>query len=87
MLSYSDVSVIQMENAVLISIRVPKEMGDRLNALSKKTERTKSYFILKALDQYMEDMEDIFESMYRIENPLRRNYTQKEVDEELGLAD
>jgi len=39
-------------------VRIPSALNERLEALSEKTGRAKTYYARKALEQYLEDMED-----------------------------
>lgn len=43
-----------------ITIRLPEEIQKRLLELSKKTGRSKSFYVREALVEYLEDMEDIY---------------------------
>lgn len=43
----------------MLSIRLPKELEDRLDALAKSTGRTKSYYARQAIEEYIEDLEDL----------------------------
>lgn len=44
----------------MLSVRLPLKMEKKLTSLSKKTGRTKSYYVQQALAQNFEDMEDIY---------------------------
>jgi RHH-type transcriptional regulator, rel operon repressor / antitoxin RelB len=44
--------------ALMLALRLPKEIEDRLAALAKKTGRTKSYYARAAILDFMEDIED-----------------------------
>jgi RHH-type rel operon transcriptional repressor/antitoxin RelB len=43
----------------MLALRLPKDIEDRLDALAKRTGRTKSYYARKAIVEMMEDLEDI----------------------------
>lgn len=45
---------------MLLSFRVTDELGSRLEALTQKTHRSKSFYIKEALVNYMDDLEDIY---------------------------
>lgn len=45
---------------MLIAIRLPQEIENRLAALAAKTGRTKTYYARKAILELIEDMEDIY---------------------------
>ena len=42
-----------------ISLRVPVELNDRLNRLSKESGRTKTHYILRLIDEHLTELEDI----------------------------
>ncbi len=42
------------------AIRLPAEMHERLNRLSKETARPKAFYIKAALDEYLGDIEDTY---------------------------
>lgn len=42
----------------MLNVRLPKGMEKRLEALAKRTGRTKSYYVRRALEENFEDMED-----------------------------
>ncbi|MDP2194310.1 MAG: ribbon-helix-helix domain-containing protein [Alphaproteobacteria bacterium] len=43
----------------MFAVRLPKEMEHRLNVLSERTHRPKSYYVKKALAEYLENQADI----------------------------
>jgi RHH-type rel operon transcriptional repressor/antitoxin RelB len=43
-----------------LAIRLPDEMHERLNRLSQETARPKAFYIKAALDEYLDDIEDIY---------------------------
>jgi RHH-type rel operon transcriptional repressor/antitoxin RelB len=43
----------------MLALRLPKDIEERLDALAKRTGRTKSYYARKAIVEMMEDLEDI----------------------------
>lgn len=44
---------------ILMSFRAKKEIKDLLEEISKKSGRSKSYLINRAIQMYLEDIEDI----------------------------
>ena len=50
----------------MVSIRLSQDLSSRLENLSKLTHRAKSFYVKEALNKYMDDMEDIYESIERI---------------------
>jgi RHH-type rel operon transcriptional repressor/antitoxin RelB len=50
------------------SIRLPEELEKKLTALSTLTGKTKSSFIIEALNDYIDDMEDYYVVAQRMRN-------------------
>lgn len=42
----------------MLAVRVSKDLESRLEALAKKSERSKSYYVKKALEQFLEEEEE-----------------------------
>ncbi len=51
----------------MVAVRLTKEIEDRLSSLAEKTGRTKSFYIRQALEEHLEEMEDVYlaEERYR----------------------
>jgi len=63
-----------------ISVRLGKELEDRLEKISKLTGRTKSYYIKEALEEKLDDLEDVYTAEKRLENSFNEGkYTLEEV--------
>lgn len=56
----------------MLAIRLPKDIEERLDALAKKTGRTKTFYAREAILEKIEDMEDYFLAEERILNPGKR---------------
>jgi len=73
-----------------ISIRLTNELSSRLEKLARRTGRTKTFYVTKAIEEHLEDLEDLYIAEQRLID-LRagrsRAYTTEEVERELGLAD
>lgn len=50
----------------MLALRLPPEIEARLEALAKKTGRTKSYYAREAIIEHLEDLEDIHLAEERI---------------------
>lgn len=70
----------------MLSVRLPEELENRLEALAARTGRTKTYYARQAILEHIEDMEDIYLANEVLENP-GRIWTMEEVEVELDLAD
>lgn len=75
---------------VAISLRLPEEIGVRLDSLAERTGRSKTFYVREAILRYLEDMEDIYIAEQRLAD-LRagrsRTFSVEEVRAELGLDD
>ncbi len=67
----------------MITVRLPKELEEKLEQLAKKEERSKSYIIRKALEEYLEDYEDYCSVMEVLSNNPEI-YTDEEATKILG---
>ncbi len=73
-----------------MTIRLPQQLDERLTLLAQKTDRAKSYYLIQALESYLEDMEDLFISnavIERIKVGKEKTYSMEEVKRELNLDD
>jgi len=69
----------------MLSVRLPKEMQERIEKLSKATQRPKSFFVKEALANYLEDMEEYYEVLKRTNDPKRNLITIEELEKALEL--
>lgn len=72
------------------AVRIPDETYERLQALAAKTGRTATYYIREAIEEHLEDLEDIYlaeQVVARLKCGVERTYTLDEVERDLGLAD
>lgn len=69
----------------MLAIRLQPELEQRLEALAKKTGRTKTFYAREAIEEHLEDLEDTYIALQRLENP-GRIYTSDEVERELGIS-
>ncbi len=68
----------------MMAIRLPAEIDDRLTALAKRTGRTKTYYAREAILRLIDDMEDTYIAIERLEKPGKR-LTLDEAEIELGV--
>ena len=69
----------------MLSVRLAPEIMERLELLADKTGRTKSFYAREAILRYLEDMEDTFIVMERLETPAQR-WTLAELENKVDLA-
>lgn len=56
----------------MLSIRLPKEINNRLENLATKTGRTKTFYVKQAILEFLEEMEDAYLALDRIKNSTKR---------------
>jgi len=69
----------------MLAIRLKPELELRLENLAKKTGRTKTFYAREAIEEHLEDLEDAYIALHRLENPARI-HTSDEVEHELGIS-
>ena len=52
----------------MLAVRLPAEVEKRLDALAKKTGRTKSFYAREAIIEHLEDLEDLYLAEQRLED-------------------
>jgi RHH-type rel operon transcriptional repressor/antitoxin RelB len=70
----------------MIAVRLPENLEKKLEQLAAKTNRTKSYYMRKALEEYLEDEADYLLAIERIQKDNPR-ISLDEMEKRLGLAD
>ncbi len=78
------------EMAHQLAVRLPDELYDRLKHLSEHTGRHMSFYLRQALEEYLEDLEDIYEAelvLERLKKGQERRYSAEEVWGGLDLDD
>jgi len=69
----------------MLAIRLPEEIEKRLESLAAKTGRTKSFYAKEAIMTHLEDIEDYYLAVHRIENPPERIWSLGELEKECDL--
>lgn len=67
-----------------VSIRLPEDIAKRLNKLAKTLERSKTYIVKKALQEYIEEYEDYLIALHRLSDKEDAIITQEELVSKLG---
>ena len=62
-----------------VSLRLPDDLAQRLDRLSKSIERSKTYIVTKALSEYMEEYEDYLIALNRLNDKDDKIVTEKEL--------
>lgn len=56
----------------MLAVRIPAEMEARLDQLAQLTGRPKSFYVRKAIETHLAEIEETYTALYRLENPSRR---------------
>jgi RHH-type transcriptional regulator, rel operon repressor / antitoxin RelB len=73
-----------------VSIRLPDDVSQRLQNLADRTKRSKTYYIVEAIRQHLDDLEDLYlagERLIESRAGRSRSWTLDEVEHDLGLSD
>lgn len=68
----------------MLTVRLPAEIEKRLDLLAKKTGRTKTYYVREAVIDHIEELEDIYLSLERLEKPAKR-WSLEDLEKEIDL--
>lgn len=72
-----------------ISLRLDADIEQRIDQLSRDTNRSKAFYLRELITNGLEDLEDYYRASMvsaRIRRGEERTYTLDEVEAELGLA-
>jgi RHH-type transcriptional regulator, rel operon repressor / antitoxin RelB len=72
----------------MLAIRLDKELEERLTEAAKRAGRTKTWFAKRAIEEYIDELEDyaLLEEALKDYDP-RQNVSLEEVKRRLGLDD
>jgi RHH-type rel operon transcriptional repressor/antitoxin RelB len=70
----------------MLAVRLPAGIEKRLGVLAKKTGRTKTYYVREAVIDHLEELEDIYLSLERLEKPAKR-WSLEDLEKEIDLDD
>jgi RHH-type rel operon transcriptional repressor/antitoxin RelB len=68
----------------MLAIRLPAEIEARLANLAAKTGRTKTFYAQEAILEHLDELEDKYLALNRLENPGKR-WTLDELEQDLDL--
>ena len=73
-----------------VSLRLPEEVAKRLESLAEITGRSKTFYMIEAIREHIDDLEDLYLSEQRLiasRAGKSTTYTLAEVEQSLGLGD
>ena len=68
----------------MLAIRISHDIENRLQHLAQRTGRTKTYYAREAILRFIEDMEDEYLALSRLETPTKR-WTLDQLEQEVDL--
>jgi len=69
----------------MLSIRLTHDLEERLENLAKKTGRTKAYYVREAIEEHLDNLEEVYLALDRLEKPAKR-WTLEEMEKEIDLG-
>jgi RHH-type rel operon transcriptional repressor/antitoxin RelB len=68
----------------MLAVRIPEKIETRLEKLAALTGRPKSFYVREALTAHLDEIEDTYTALYRLEHPAKR-WTLEELERGLDL--
>jgi predicted DNA-binding protein len=68
------------------TVRLPEELAKRLEQLASTTKRSKTSYIVEALERHLDECEDLELALSRFRDPDAEWIEHEDVREELGLG-
>lgn len=72
-----------------VSLRLPDDVASRLESLAERTGRSKTFYMLEAIREHIDDLEDFYFAEQRLianRAGKSKTYTLAEVGQSLGLG-
>lgn len=69
----------------VITVRIPEEVSEKLDDLSKEIRREKSFIIKSALEQYLDEYVDYQIALDRLKDKDDKMITSEDLRKELGI--
>jgi RHH-type transcriptional regulator, rel operon repressor / antitoxin RelB len=67
------------------SLIIPPEMLERLERLAKATNRSKAFYVKEALQAHLDEIEDGYLALQRLNDKNAKNISTEELRKRLGL--
>jgi len=69
----------------VLNVRLSDEIVQRLDALSAKTKRPKSFYVREMIEDYLAEYEDQYLALERLNDKNSKYHSTKEVEKALGI--
>jgi len=79
-----------MKRAMTTSLRLPNDLSSRLHDLARRTGRSKTFYMIEAIREHLDDLEDLYLAEQRlIDNRAgcSKSHSLDDVERALGLGD
>ena len=73
-----------------VSLRLPDDISSRLANLAQITGRSKTFYMIEAIREHLDDLEDLYiaeQRLIEVQAGRSKTHTLEEVERSLGLAD
>lgn len=73
-----------------VSLRLPEDISSRLQNLAQLTGRSKTFYMIEAIREHLDDLEDVYlaeKRLIEIRAGRSKTHSLEEVERDLGLAD
>jgi len=73
-----------------LNLRIPDELFGRLTHLAEVTGRTKSYYVRKALEERLDELEDFYlamQSLEKVRSGSSKIWSQSDIESDRDLED
>ena len=73
-----------------VSLRLPDEVSERLANIAALTGRSKTFYMVEAIQEHLDDLEDLYlaeQTLIEVRAGRCKTYSLEEVERSLGLAD
>jgi len=74
----------------MLALRLPEDIERRLDALAKRSGRSKSFYAREAILEHLDELEAAYlsdEILKRVDSGEEKTWTLDELEKDLGLAD
>jgi predicted DNA-binding protein len=69
----------------LVAIRINEQMNKRIDEISKKIERSKSFIIRKGIENFLEELEDAQDALHILNDPTTKWLDYDEAKKKLNI--
>ena len=67
-----------------LSLRLPEDIAKKLDALAKTLERSRTYIVTKAIQEYLEEYEDYLLALHRLQDKNDAIVSEKDLVKSLA---